>query len=333
MRERVGLFDQTSFVKFAVTGPDAATALNRLSAAEVDTAPGTAVYTQWCNDRGGIEADLTVTRLEAESFLVVTSAATQTRDWARLRRGCRDFDVTISDITEQQAMLGLWARWRADVLGPLTGASLADEDFPFSTARTIDVAGRGVLAIRMSYVGELGWELYVPNADAGDVFDALTAAGEPHGLALAGYHAMNTLRLESGYRHWGHDISPADNPLEAGLGFAVGWDKAADFNGRAALEAQRGRPRTKRLVQFRLEHPELLVYHDEHDPARRCGGGMHTVGSLELPRGRFLAMGYLDHAEGVTADWLASGSFEIDVGGRRVPATASLRSFYTPRRR
>ena len=333
VRERVGLFDQTSFVKFSVTGPDAAAALNRLSAAEVDTEPGTAVYTQWCNDRGGIEADLTVTRLGAESFLVVTSAATQTRDWARLRRGCREFDVTIADITEQQAMLGLMGPLARDVLGPLTGASLADEEFPFSTARTIDVAGRGVLAIRMSYVGELGWELYVPNADAGAVFDALVAAGEPHGLALAGYHAMNTLRLESGYRHWGHDISPADTPLEAGLGFAVGWDKAADFNGRAALEAQRGRPRTKRLVQFRLEDPELLVYHDE--PILRDGAvvGCTTSGAWSYLEDRCLAMGYLDHVEGVTADWLASGSFEIDVGGRRVPATSSLRSFYTPRRR
>ena len=333
VRERVGLFDQTSFVKFSVTGPDAAAALNRLSAAEVDSEPGTAVYTQWCNDRGGIEADLTVTRLGAELFLVVTSAATQTRDWARLRRGCGEFDVTIADITEQQAMLGLMGPLARDVLGPLTGASLADEDFPFSTARTIDVAGRGVLAIRMSYVGELGWELYVPNADAGAVFDALVAAGEPHGLALAGYHAMNTLRLESGYRHWGHDISPADTPLEAGLGFAVGWDKAEDFNGRAALEAQRGRPRTKRLVQFRLEHPELHVYHDE--PILRDGAvvGCTTSGAWSYLEDRCLAMGYLDHAEGVTADWLASGSFEIDVGGRRVPATSSLRSFYTPRRR
>ena len=333
VRERVGLFDQTSFVKFSVTGPDAAAALNRLSAAEVDTEPGTAVYTQWCNDRGGIEADLTVTRLGAESFLVVTSAATQTRDWARLRRGCGEFDVTIADITEQQAMLGLMGPLARDVLGPLTGASLADEEFPFSTARTIDVAGRGVLSIRMSYVGELGWELYVPNADAGAVFDALVAAGEPHGLALAGYHAMNTLRLESGYRHWGHDISPVDTPLEAGLGFAVGWDKAEDFNGRAALEAQRGRPRTKRLVQFRLEDPELLVYHDE--PILRDGAvvGCTTSGAWSYLEDRCLAMGYLDHVEGVTADWLASGSFEIDVGGRRVPATASLRSFYTPRRR
>ena len=333
VRERVGLFDQTSFVKFSVTGPDAAAALNRLSAAEVDTEPGTAVYTQWCNDRGGIEADLTVTRLGAESFLVVTSAATQTRDWARLRRGCREFDVTIADITEQQAMLGLMGPLARDVLGPLTGASLADEEFPFSTARTIDVAGRGVLAIRMSYVGELGWELYVPNADAGAVFDALVAAGEPHGLALAGYHAMNTLRLESGYRHWGHDISPVDTPLEAGLGFAVGWDKAEDFNGRAALEAQRGRPRTKRLVQFRLEDPELLVYHDE--PILRDGAvvGCTTSGAWSYLEDRCLAMGYLDHVEGVTADWLASGSFEIDVGGRRVPATSSLRSFYTLRRR
>ena len=333
VRERVGLFDQTSFVKFAVTGAGACTALNRLSAAEVDVEPGRAVYTQWCNERGGIEADLTVTRLDEDSFLVVTAAASQTRDWARLRRGCRGLDVTIEDITEQQAMLGLMGPLARDVLAPLTGASLADEDFPFAAARHIAVAGCEVLAIRMSYVGELGWELYVANDDAGTVFDALVAAGEPHGLALAGYHAMNTLRLESGYRHWGHDISPADTPLEAGLGFAVGWDKQVDFCGRGALEAQRLQPRTKRLVQFRLEDPELLVYHDE--PVRRDGAvvGSTTSAAWSYLEDRCLAMGYVHHAEAVTADWLAAGNFEIDVGGRRVPATASLRSFYRPRRR
>ena len=333
VRERVGLFDQTSFVKFTVDGPDALTVLNWLSAAEIDVDPGRAVYTQWCNDRGGIEADLTVTRLGPEGFLVVTSAASQTRDWARLRRGCRGRDVAIADVTEQRAMLGLMGPRARDVLGPLTGASLADEDFPFAAARHIDVAGVEVLAIRMSYVGELGWELYVPNSGAVAVLDALVAAGEPHGLALAGYHAMNTLRLESGYRHWGHDISPADTPLEAGLGFAVGWDKAADFCGRAALEAQRDRPRSRRLVQFRLEHPDLLVYHDEPILRDDAVVGCTTSGAWSYLEDRCLAMGYVEHPGGVTADWLAAGTFEIDVAGRRVPATASLRSFHRPRRR
>ena len=333
VRERVGLFDQTSFVKFTVEGPDALAVLNRLSAAEIDVEPGRAVYTQWCNDRGGIEADLTVTRLDTGEFFVVTSAATQTRDWARLRRGCRGFDVEIADVTEDQAMLGLMGPRARDVLGPLTGASLADGDFPFAAARRIDVAGVEVLAIRMSYVGELGWELYVPNPDAVAVFDAIVAAGEPHGLALAGYHAMNTLRLESGYRHWGHDISPADTPLEAGLGFAVGWDKAVDFCGRAALEAQRGQPRTKRLVQFRLEDPDLLIYHDEPILRNDTVVGCTTSGAWSYLEDRCLAMGYVDHPGGVTADWLAAGTFEVDVAGRRVPATASLRSFYRPRRR
>ncbi len=333
VRQRVGLFDQTSFVKFSVTGPDAVVALNRLSAAEVDVEPGWAVYTQWCNDRGGIEADLTVTRLGEQRFLVVTAAASQTRDWARLRRGCRGFDADLEDITEQQAMLGLMGPRSREVLAPLTTASLADEDFPFAAACTIQVAGCEVLAIRMSYVGELGWELYVANRDAGAVFDALLAAGEPHGLALAGYHAMNTLRLESGYRHWGHDISPADTPLEAGLGFAVGWDKQLDFCGRAALEAQRPQPRSKRLVQFRLDDPELLVYHDEPILADQEVVGITTSAAWSYLEDRCLAMGYVHHPEGVTADWLAEGSFAIDVGGRRVPATASLRSFYRPRRR
>ena len=332
-RERVGLFDQTSFAKFTVDGPDALAVLGWLSAAEVDVAPGCAVYTQWCNDRGGIEADLTVTRLGPARFLVVTSAATQTRDWALMRRACRGRDVVITDVTGDQAVLGLMGPRSRDVLGSVTAAPLADGDFAFSTARHLEVAGTEVLAMRMSYVGELGWELYVPNAGAVAVFDALVAAGEPHGLALAGYHAMDSLRLEAGYRHWGHDISPADTPLEAGLGFAVGWDKAADFRGRAALKAQRGRPLTKRLVQFRLEDPDLLVYHDE--PILRDGEvvGCTTSGAWSHLEDRCLAMGYLDHDGGVTAGWVASGDFEIDVGGRRVPATASLRSFFRPRRR
>ena len=330
-RTAVALFDQTSFAKFIVTGPDAVVALDQLSAACVDVEPGRVVYTQWCNDRGGIEADLTVTRLAAEEFMVVTSAACETRDRARLRRGCRGFNAAIDDVTGSQAILGLMGPAARAVLGSITGDSLTSEDFPFGAARTIEAAGIEVLALRMSYVGELGWELYVHNRQAVALFDALMAAGEPHGLALAGYHAMNSLRLEAGYRHWGHDISGEDTPVEAGLGFAVGWDKAADFVGRAALEAQRHRPRVKRLIQFRLEDPDLMLYHDE--PIRRDGqiAGRVSSAMWSYTEDRCLAMGYLNHDGGVTQDWLDDGRFEIEVALQPVAATPSIRSFYDPR--
>ena len=333
VRERVALFDQTSFAKFTVDGPDALDVLDTLSVARIDAPVGKAVYTQWCNRRGGIEADLTVTRLEEDRFLVVTAAAAQTRDWAWLRRACRGRDVKIADITEDWAMIGLMGPKARFVLGPLTDASLTNADFPFGAAQRTTAAGVEVLALRMSYVGELGWELYVPNEHAVELYDALVEAGEPHGLALAGYHAMNTLRLESGYRHWGHDITDEDTPIEAGLGFVVAWDKPVDFNGRAALEAQRSHPRNKRLIQFRLEHPELLCYHD--DPVLRDGEpvGATTSSMWSYVEDRCLAMGYVRRVgdEGVVQDWLDGGTFEIDVGGELVPATPSIRSFYDPR--
>ena len=333
VRERVALFDQTSFAKFTVDGPDALDVLDTLSVALIDAPVGKAVYTQWCNHRGGIEADLTVTRVGEDRFLVVTAAAAQTRDWARLRRACRGRDVEIADITEDWAMIGLMGPRARFVLGPLTEASLTNEDFPFGTSQRLSVAGIDVLAMRMSYVGELGWELYLPNEHAVALYDALVGAGEPHGLALAGYHAMNTLRLESGYRHWGHDITDEDTPIEAGLGFVVAGDKPVDFNGRAALEAQRGRPRNKRLIQFRLEHPELLCYHD--DPIMRDGEpvGSTTSSMWSYVEDRCLAMGYVSRPgdEGVDQAWLDSGRFEINVGGELVAATPSIRSFYDPR--
>jgi len=333
VRERVALFDQTSFAKFTVDGPDSLAVLDELSTARIDVPVGKAVYTQWCNDRGGIEADLTVTRLGLDRFLVVTAAAAQTRDWARLRRACRDRDVEIADITEHWAMLGLMGPRARFVLAPLTDASLTNTDFPFGTSQRIDVAGFDVLALRMSYVGELGWELYLPNEHAVELFDALVASGAPHGLAMAGYHAMNTLRLESGYRHWGHDITDEDTPIEAGLGFTVGWDKPNPWNGRTALENQREQPRNKRLIQFRLEHPELLCYHD--DPILRDGEpvGSTTSSMWSYVEDRCLTMGYLHRPgnEGVIGEWLDAGTFEINIGGELVPATPSIRSFYDPR--
>jgi 4-methylaminobutanoate oxidase (formaldehyde-forming) len=329
VRNAVGFFDQTCFVKFRVEGLDALAALNEMCANEVDVPAGKAVYTQWCNDRGGIEADLTVTRISETEYFVVTAAASGTRDLAWLRRGCRDREVTVTDVTDELSMFGVMGPNSRALLSELTTTDLGNEAFPFGTAQHIEMAGHDVRAMRMTYVGELGWELYVPWAEAPSLYDAIFEVGQAHGLKHSGYHAMNTLRLESGYRHWGHDITDEDTPFEAGLGFAVAWDKAS-FTGREALLAQRELPRTKRLIQFRLEDPEQLLYHDE--PIYRDGElvGRTSSGMWSYVEDRSLAMGYLNHDGGVTKDWLDGGTFEIEVATQRILATASIRSFYDP---
>ncbi len=330
VRDAVGLFDQTSFAKFTVEGPDALSLLNWVSANDIDVPVGRVVYTQWLNERGGIEADLTVTRRGPDAFLVVSGAATRTRDLAWLRRAARDQDVTIGDVTEKLAVLGVMGPNSRRLLADVTDAPLDNAQFPFGTAADIDVGGELVTALRVSYVGELGWELYVPVERATQVFDSIAARGDGHGLRMAGYHAMNALRLECGYRHWGHDITDEDTPLEAGLAFAVAWDKPGGFSGREALLNERDLVRTKRLVQLRLSDPDVLLYHDE--PVFWDGrmAGRTTSAMWSYVESASLAMAYLHHEQGVTREALGEGSFAIEVAGTKIPATASLRSFYDP---
>ena len=330
VRETVGLFDQTSFAKFTVTGPDALAVLNTVSVADIDAPIGKAVYTQWCNQAGGIEADLTVNRMSDDRFFVVTAAASEGRDWAWLRRACRDKQVTLTNITHDQAMIGLMGPNSRAVLSKLTAADLSNAGFEFGTGRRINLAGVDVFALRMSYVGDLGWELYIPNADAVGVYDALIEEGRLHGLVHAGYHAMNSLRLEAGMRHWGHDITDEDTPVEAGLGFTICWDKPVEFNGRRALEAQREQPRTKRLVQLRIEDPDLLTYHDEPLYRDEIVVGRISSSMWSATQNRCCAMGYVEHHEAVTKDWLDSGSWETNIAGRRVPVSTSIRSWFDP---
>jgi len=331
VREAVGLFDQTSFVKIKVEGPDALAALNEISANQIDVTVGTAVYTQWCNERGGIEADLTVTRLAEQEFMVVTAAAAGTRDMAWLRRGCRGYEVAITDVTDELPMFGVMGPNSRALLSELTETDLGNDAFPFGTAQHVSIAGFDAIAMRMTYEGELGWELYVAASDAPGLFDALNHAGRPHGLRLAGYHAMNSLRLEAGYRHWGHDITDQDTPLEAGLGFAVAWDKPS-FRGRQALLTQREQLRVKRLIQFRVEDTETLVYHDEPIYRDDVLVGSTSSGMWSYTEHRCLAMGYVHDESGVDQAWLDAGRFEVQVGLHRIPLTPSIRSFYDPGR-
>ena len=330
-RENVALFDQTSFAKFEVQGPDAAAAMNRICANDVDVEAGAAVYGAWLNERGGIEADLTVTRLSENRFFVVTSAASQNRDFDWLTRNLpTDGSVAATDVTSGYAVLAIMGPNARTFLQSVTDAELSNDAFPFGTAKSIDVGYATVTALRMTYVGELGWELYVPTEFAAHVYETLTAAGVEYGLKHAGYHALDSLRLEKGYRHWGHDITDEDTPLQAGLSFAVAWDKPGGFIGRDALLAQKEAGLDRRLVQFKLADPEPLLYHD--NPILRDGQlvGNTSSGSYGHTIGSALAMGYVRSPVAMPRAEVLDATFEIQVNGVRVPATASYRPFYDP---
>ena len=330
VRHAVGMFDQSSFAKFLVAGPEALAVLERLSANSVDVELGKGVYTQWLNERGGIEADLTVTRLSQDEFWVVTSAASQTRDWAWLRRACRGHSVEISDVTEDWSVLGVMGPHSRGLLESVSHIDLSNQSCPFGSMTEIVIAGVSCNALRMSYVGELGWELYIPADQAGAVYEEIRRNGDRFGLRLAGFHAMNALRLEAGYRHWGHDISDEDTPLEAGLGFAIAWDKPVEFIGREALLKQRGETLTKRLIQFRVEDPDLISYHDDPIFRNSVYVGRTTGGMWSHTQDRCLSMAYLNNPSGVDQAWLDSGDWQIEIGTRRRPVTPSIRSFYDP---
>ena len=324
VRENVGLFDQSSFGKFVVEGPDADAALDRICANGIAVPVGRVVYTQWLNDRGGIEADVTVTRESETRFLVVTSAACQTRDLAWLKRNLGEARAVAVDVTSGYAVLGLMGPRSRDLLSQLTDADLCNAAFPFGTSQEIDLGFARARASRITYVGELGWELYLPTEFAQAVYDAVVEAGAPFGLKLAGYHAMNSLRIEKAYRHWGHDVTEEDTPDEAGLAFAVKLNKSSDFIGREALERRRRSPLARRLAQFTLDDENPLLYHNEpvYQDGRlvgRIASGMfgHTIR-------RAIGLGY------VAADVAIDGPFEIEIAGRRWPARAHLRPVYDP---
>ena len=335
VRQAVGLFDQSSFAKFVVQGPDAERVLNHISANSLSVPVGKIVYTQWLNARGGIEADLTITREAPDRFLVVTAAATQTRDFAWLQRHIpADARAVAVDVSSSMAVLSLMGPNSRALLQGLTPADLSNAAFPFGSSQVIDLGYARVRASRITYVGELGWELYIPTEFAAGVFDVLMAAGQDHGLKLCGYHALNSLRMEKGYRHWGHDISDEDTPLQAGLGFAVALDKPGGFIGQDALRQHKAQGLSRRLLQFALQDGSRLLYHNE--PVLRDGAivGRISSGMYGHALGQSLGMGYVACGSAAGADdaaQLLQGRYEIEVAGVRVAATASLQPWYDPK--
>ncbi|MGI9464639.1 MAG: GcvT family protein [Aestuariivirgaceae bacterium] len=336
LRDKVVFFDQTSFAKFMVQGRDAAKVLNRVSVNNVDVEPGKLVYTQWCNHNGGIEADLTVTRLGEDEFMVVTGAAPQIRDMAWLKRhiGENDF-CTVTDVTSGLPMLSVMGPRSRALLQKVSGADLSNEAHPFGRSREIEIGYGRVRASRITYVGELGWELYIPAEFATHVFDTIIEAGSEFGLAPAGMHTMNNCRLEKGYRHFGHDIADEDTPIEAGLGFTIAWDKPGGFNGREALLAQKQENvRKKRMIAIALEEDgdqAPLMYHEE--PIYRDGElvGSTTSGVWGHRVEKSLALGYVKNMDGVTKDWLDAGKWEVEIAWQRHPARVQFQPFYDPK--
>jgi len=330
-RDCVAVYDLSPFGKFDVSGPGALTLLQTLCAADVDVAEGRAVYGQMLNEKGGIEADVTVTRTGETAFRVTSGAATRWKDMAWLTRHCDalGLDLAVSDETEDEAVLAVMGPLSRELLQSLGDADLSAEAFPFATSAVISIAGVELRATRVSFVGELGWELYIPAGEAARVYDAVVDAGAAHGLAHAGHLTLDCCRMEKGFRHWSHDIGPEDTPLESGLAFAVDWDKP-DFIGRDALLRKRDAGVAQRLMQFVIDAGRPLVLHDE--PIFRNGEmvGRTTSGGQGFRTGLTHAMGYVACQRGQAAQALECAGYEIEIAGERYPARAAARAPYDP---
>jgi 4-methylaminobutanoate oxidase (formaldehyde-forming) len=330
VRENVGVYDLSSMAKFLVQGRDSLAELQRICGNNLDVPDGKVVYTQFINQRGGIEADVTVTRLNEDRYFIVTPGATGTRDFDWIRRHLREeAHAFLTDVTSAYTMLAVMGPRARDLLSTLTDADLSNEAFPFATAQQIDVAYARPIVMRMSFVGELGWELYIPTEFSNNVFDTLMREGEKFDLKLVGLHALDSLRLEKGYRHWGADITPDDTPFEAGLGFCVKLDKG-DFIGKDALVKQTELGLTRKLVIFTLEDPEPLLYHDE--PILRNGVKVseNTHGAYAHFLGSAIGMGYLENPDEIDDEWILSGKYQIDVEGKLIAARVHLNAPYDP---
>ncbi|MBB3236037.1 GcvT family protein [Phyllobacterium endophyticum] len=332
IREHVGIFDQSSFAKFELTGTDAVKALDYICANDVTKPAGRLTYTQLLNGRGGIECDLTVARLSDDKFYIVTGTGFRTHDFAWIREHISPgLDVELTDITESYGTLSLMGPKARDVLRQVTNADVGNSAFPFGHVREIEIAGSVVRALRVTYVGELGWELHIPIEATGAVFDALMLAGKEFGIRPVGYRALESLRLEKGYRAWGSDITPNDSPFEAGLGFAVKLRLGARFIGRPASEAIRAAPLKKRLATFTVADKSVVLLGRETILRDGEPVGYLTSGGYGYTVGNPIGLGYVRNAVGVSDPFLAEGNYELVVANERYSAKVHLQPVYDPR--
>jgi 4-methylaminobutanoate oxidase (formaldehyde-forming) len=327
----VAVFDQTSFSKFLLQGRDAEAVLQGLCANDVAVPPGRMVYTGMLNPRGGYETDLTVTRLAADRYLLVTGSAQTVRDADWIRRNIApEADAVLTDVGSAYAVLAVMGPRSRELLARISTGDFSNQAFPFATMRAIDIGYARVLAGRITYVGELGWELYVPTEFIVSVYETLCDAGADLGLRDAGYYALESLRLEKGYRAWGRELSPDITPFEAGLTFAVKMAKTA-FNGRDALLAAMKQPVKRRVVSFTLDDPEPIAWGGELVVRDGKPAGEVTSAAYGHTLGRTVCLA-LVHANGAPIDaaWLKSGKWQIDIAGKRCAATLHTRAPFDP---
>ncbi len=332
-RTAVTVFDQTSFSKYLLVGPDAESALQWLCTADVGADVGKAVYTGMLNERGTYESDVTVTRTGTDEYFIVSSAATTERDKDHIRRnlpaGAR---ASLVDVTSAYAVFGVMGPKSRDLLATLTDADLSDAAFPFGTSRQISLGYATVRATRITYVGELGWELYVPAEFAVGVYGDLMQAGEPFGVGRGGYYTIESMRLEKGYRAFGRELTPSENPVEAGLLFACKLKSDIEFLGRAAVEKAKAEGPRRKLVGFSVDAPEAMLWGGELVLRDGVVAGQVTSAAWGETVGGCVGLAYVRAADDsvVDADWVKAGSYQVNVGGERHPISASLRPIYDP---
>jgi 4-methylaminobutanoate oxidase (formaldehyde-forming) len=331
VREKAGVFDQSSFAKYEMKGRDAGEALNWISSNSVARGAGRLTYTQMLNSRGGIECDLTIAQLADDHFYIVTGTGFRTHDLAWIADHIRPgLDAKLTDVTEQWGTLSLMGPASREILGKVSDADVSNSAFPFGHVRTIAIAGTDVRALRVTYVGELGWELHVPIGSIGEVFDALMQAGVPLGLKPTGYRALESLRLEKGYRAWGSDITPNDTPFHAGLGWAVKLKSNQDFIGRSACEKLSTQPLVKMLAGFTTDREDIVLVGRETIMRNGEFAGYLTSGGYGYTIGKPIGYGYVRNAKGVDKDYVTSGSYELVVAKEVVKAHVHLEPLYDP---
>ncbi|NQY63831.1 MAG: GcvT family protein [Alteromonadaceae bacterium] len=331
-RNDVTLMDMSFMANFLVQGNDAEKVLNYICCNDIAVEPGRIVYTQWVNEVGGLEADLTVTRLTKNKFMVICSDTTHGHVKMWMDRNIPDdAHAFVTDVTSSYTQVNLHGPKARQLMADLTGVDVSNEAFPYLSAKEIDIDYAIVLAIRVTYVGELGWELYIPTEHALQVYDRIVAAGKTYNLIHAGLQTLNSLRLEKGYRDYGHDIDNMDTPLEAGLGFAVKLDKPGGFIGRDALAKQKAEGGFKRrLLQFKLEDSEPLLHHAELIYRNGQFTGYMRAGAYGFTLGASVGLGFVESDQAITAEHVKSDHWEIEISGKRYKAEASLRPLFDP---
>ena len=332
VRERAGLIDQSSFAKFLMVGPDAAAALTWICAGDIDKPVDSLTYTQMCDARGGIQCDLTVARLAEDAFYIVTGTGFATHDFAWIARNMPGgLDAALTDVTPDFATFSLMGPRARDILSRITDDDVSHEGFPFATCREIAIDGAALKALRLTYVGELGWELHVPSEDALMVYERVMAAGAEFGIANAGYRAIESLRLEKGYRAWGSDIGPDYTPFEAGLGWAVKLKKNVPFLGREALSAQHGAMLDKRLACFTLDDPDVVLLGRETIYRNGQRVGWLTSAGWGYTMATNIGYGYVRNKDGVDDAFLHEGDYELEVATERLHCRIHRGALYDPK--